>query len=353
MKFSEAIVLFTPGFPADENDTACLPFLQDIVLAFNKMYPQVKLVIIPFQYPFTDKEYDWKGNSIFPIGGKNRKGLQRILTWKRVWKQFLKVKEEYKINGIISFWLTECAFIGQKLSSKYNIPVVAYLLGQDAYKQNKYLKIINFNKLKVAAISENSSVIFQKSTGRNVTKVVITGLDKEMFAGGLTAKRDIDIMGAGSHIPLKNYSVFIEIVAWLIKNHFPDIKVVLTSTGPETKMLNELVDKYEIRHNFTFTGNIDYKEVIALMQRTKIFLHTSHREGYGAVIMEALYYGAVVVCMDIGRQPIEEKVFVCKDKEDIMKTICNLLSQNLNYASLLVKDVKDTVVELMEMLNEE
>jgi glycosyltransferase involved in cell wall biosynthesis len=51
----------------------------------------------------------------------------------------------------------------------------------------------------------------------------------------------------------------------------------------------------DLAENISFLGITPHNEVLALMQRSKILLHTSNYEGFGAVCLEALYAGAHVV----------------------------------------------------------
>ena len=46
------LVILTPGFPKDETDTTCIPFLQDFILELNDQYPSLKIDILAFDYPF-------------------------------------------------------------------------------------------------------------------------------------------------------------------------------------------------------------------------------------------------------------------------------------------------------------
>ncbi len=52
MKYSKHIVILTPGFPKNEQDTTCIPPLQAYVENFTAIHPEIKMSIISFQYPF-------------------------------------------------------------------------------------------------------------------------------------------------------------------------------------------------------------------------------------------------------------------------------------------------------------
>ena len=65
--------------------------------------------------------------------------------------------------------------------------------------------------------------------------------------------RTIDIMGAGSLIPLKQYDVFVEVVA-AVKKLIPSVKAILCGTGTEERKLKEMAEKYGLEKNITFMG---------------------------------------------------------------------------------------------------
>jgi glycosyltransferase involved in cell wall biosynthesis len=124
-------------------------------------------------------------------------------------------------------------------------------------------------------------------------QVIPVGIDTSLF-GTAPEKRDIDILAAGSLIPLKQYHLFVEAVGFL-KKFFPGINAVICGKGPEMENLKAMAELLGLKKNIVFAGELPHTQVLALMQRTKVFLHTSEYEGFGAVLSEALYAGAHVV----------------------------------------------------------
>jgi len=95
-------------------------------------------------------------------------------------------------------------------------------------------------------------------------------------------------------IPLKQYHLFIEALS-LLKVFFPDIKAVICGNGPEMERLQALASTLHLEKNLLFTGELPHNDVLALMQRSKVFLHPSNYEGFSTVLSEALYAGVHVV----------------------------------------------------------
>ena len=90
----KTFIVLIPGFPLDENDTTCLPAQQLLIKEINKLYPWLQVIILAFQYPFHDKEYTWHGNRVIPFNGRNKNGIQRLLTWFKVYKRLSKLKKQ-------------------------------------------------------------------------------------------------------------------------------------------------------------------------------------------------------------------------------------------------------------------
>ena len=173
----KTVVILTPGFPENEDDTTCMPFLQDYLSAFTRLYPSVNFKIVSFQYPFRRGHYLWKGISVYSAGGMTKKGLSRLRIWLKVWRELKRIERENGIYVIHSLWLTECALIGQWFAKKYRIKHVAYAIGQDVLKTNRYLKLLKFNDMTTIAMSESIAEKFTTYTGYKVKGVVEGGVD--------------------------------------------------------------------------------------------------------------------------------------------------------------------------------
>jgi len=95
-------------------------------------------------------------------------------------------------------------------------------------------------------------------------------------------------------IPLKQYHLFVETIGFP-KVLFPGIKAIICGNGPEMDSLEAIAASLNLKDNLFFAGELPHTEVLKLMQRSKVFLHPSAYEGFGAVLSEALYAGAHVV----------------------------------------------------------
>ena len=319
----ETLVILSPGFAANEADTTCLPPMQLFVKALKEVCPGLKVIVIAFQYPALAGEYDWNGVKVIALGGRNKGRVLRLRTWMRAWRVLRRLNREYQLMGILSFWLGECAFVGSYFSRRNKLAHYIWILGQDAKSANKYVRWIKPQPHTLIALSDFIAKEFRRNYGLSITQVIPVGVELTLF-GPPPAKRDIDILGAGSLIPLKQYHLFVECIAFL-KNFYPGIKAVICGKGPEMDSLKELSAQLNLTGNLVFAGELPHAEVLAMMQRSKVFLHTSNYEGFGAVLAEALYAGAHVVSFC---KPMDKEYrhhYVVKDINEMNSEITGIL----------------------------
>jgi glycosyltransferase involved in cell wall biosynthesis len=344
----KAVVILTPGFAKNEQDTTCIPVLQQYVSTFSALRPDIKVYVIAFQYPSNNKGwYKWNGVDIYSAGGKP--GLySRFFTWRSVLKELKGITKQNNIAVIHSYWLTECTFIGQRFARKHNIKHIAYAIGQDVLKSNKYLRLLNFSRMQVVAMSESIVNRYSDLTNRSIAAIIPAGIDIKSISLD-TEPRIIDIIGVGALTQLKNYSFFVEIIAEL-KKDISDIKAVIIGKGEQGQLLQEQIKNADIERNIQLIGEKPHNEIFSYMNRSKIFLHTSSYEGQSTVIMEAISLGLPVVCFDVGRVD-NEKIKVCKDKDQMVSNLRQLLSQKIDYGPAIVFTTEDTVREFIKLYN--
>jgi hypothetical protein len=99
MSSKQTVIILSPGFPESETDSTCLPMQQQFVRALKKMYPQLEIVVLTFQYPYHQKEYKWFELKVIPFGGRNKGGLQKLLLRKKINSTLKKLYKENNITG--------------------------------------------------------------------------------------------------------------------------------------------------------------------------------------------------------------------------------------------------------------
>ncbi|WP_184549171.1 glycosyltransferase family 4 protein [Mucilaginibacter sp. FT3.2] len=341
----KALVILTPGFPADGNDTTCIPAMQVFVRALKQSNPQLHIIVVSFQYPFTASRYYWYGVEVIALAGKGKGQLFRLITWQRVWQTLKKLHQKYELAGLLSFWIGECAYIGNRFAKKYSLPHHIWMLGQDAKAGNEYVNRIKPKKESLIAISDFLANEFRINYGILPAHVIPSGIDVTLFNEG-NADRDIDILGAGSLIPLKQYHLFVNIVKSLITK-FPDVKAVICGKGPEMDNLKIQIAKLKLENNILLRGELPHPEVLALMQRSKVFLHTSLYEGYSTVLSEALYAGCHAVSLVKGMNNRPAQHHVPDNAEHLPDIIKELLkNKKLVHEPVLVYPVESIAAKV-------
>ena len=289
----KALVILTPGFPANETDHNCLPALQQFVQLLQQNHPQVQVIILSSQYPFKKETYRWHQCTVQAFNGQGKPGPYRLLVWWQLWRSLKKWRKQYHIIGLLSFWLTEAAWIGKRFGRKYQLPHYCWLQGQDARKENRYVKRIKPDGSELIAISDFIADTLLKDHGIQAAHIIPIGVrpQKQVMYGEL---RDIDIIAAGSLIPLKQFDVFVHVVAQLVR-HFPQLKVLLCGAGPMEPHLKQLIAQLQLQHIITLTGELPHRQLLQMMERSRLFLHPSAYEGFSGVCSEALNAGTPVI----------------------------------------------------------
>jgi len=344
------LVILTPGFPANEEDSTCLPLQQSFVKTLKDIHPGLNLIILSFQYPFQHSKYAWHDIPVISFGGKNKGGLSRLLLWRKVNKKLEQLRKGKNITGILSFWCGECSLIGKRFSGKYGIKHYCWILGQDAKKENKYVNRVKPDPGELLALSDFVRQEFEKNHGIKPQYVIPPGIDIQQFGNPLQPK-DIDILGAGSLIPLKQYAIFLAIIH-VIKMHLPGIKAMLCGAGPEKEKLEQQIVKLKLQDTVTLTGELPHAELLELMQRTKVFLHPSSYEGFGVVCLEALYGGADVISFCKPMQK-EIKNWHIVDSKRLMEEKARALLESLSeHDPVLVYPIEETVKRMMNLFDQ-
>lgn len=320
------IVLLTPGFAADENDTTCLPHIQQLVLSFKKLYSEQSIIVLSFQYPFVQKLYSWNGIQVIALGGENKTKFRRLLTWIKAYRYLKKIKREKSLSGIFSVFHTECALVGTRFARRNKVRHISWLQGQDAKADSPYVRRINAKENEIAALSVFLQNEFHKNFKLKPQYVIDNGISESAFPQLNHGERRIDVLGVGSLTGLKNYSLFIELIAQL-KKRFPTIKAAIAGDGIERVKLQELINGNNLQENVELLGVKKHQEIFDLMNQSKIVLHTSHYEGSCSVIFEALYSGCKVVSTCNPSQLNFPEFYTSTDENRLYDKLLYFLSQ--------------------------
>ncbi len=294
------VLWLSPGFPADEQDLNCLPPLQ--LLAQALLAQGIELQIISLGYPFHPKPYHWHGIPVISGYGFNRKWF-RWLNWIRVLRYAQAAHQKQKFNMIHSFWLGPNWLIGRYLQARWKLPHYTTLMGQDVLPENKYRHLLGRHHAQaLVAVSAYQNDSFEKTTGKRATHTIPWGLSPAEIPNHFPTHRPLDVLGCGSFIPLKNWALWIKVVAEIAK-HKPDIRAELIGDGIDRPSIESLIRQAGLEHVVHLPGHLPRTDVFARMQEAKVFLHTANFESFGMVLAEAAVNGCRVVSTPVGIAP--------------------------------------------------
>lgn len=342
----KTLIIISPGFPADESDTTCLPAQQLFVRTMNTIFPDLKIVIAALQYPPVEEEYTWFGNTVIPFNTLKHNRIFRPWLWKKVYNRLCQI-EYSKAMGVLSFWYSETALIGKYFARKRGLIHYCWILGQDARKKNYYPRWVKLKPGELIALSDFLQEEMMQNHGVRPHAVVFNGTDPSLFENNATEKT-IDVLGVGSLIPLKQYSVFVDVVAQ-IKTTNPEVKAVICGRGPEEEQLRTLIHKLNLQQNISLAGEVSHKDALILMQQAKIFLHPSSYEGYSSACLEALCAGCHVISFTRAeKQNIDHWHIVSSSEE--MRNKCLQVLEGDDYSSILVHTMEGSARKIMDLL---
>lgn len=343
-----SLVILTPGFPSNEEDTNCLPYFQTFVRAVNRNFPGVTVTVISTQYPYRKDEYDWFGNRVISLNTKGISRWQKPLTWWKVIQLVKNTRKQGNVTGVLCFWCLEEALIG-KLNSMLNAtPLLIWICGQDAKAGNPWVKWIRPAPEEVVANSHFISEVFSHNYSIKPSCIVSNSIEPGNFPP-MPDQRPIDLISVGSLIALKQTEVVLHVVKTL-KDRGRQTRTVICGSGPEEFRLRRLAEALGVDPFVDFRGEASHEETISLMQQAKILVHPSSFEGYSTVCLEALYAGCEVVSFVAAEaEPVERWHIV--DTQAAMAATCQqLLNNSSPHQRVLLHSADDSARQMMALL---
>lgn len=345
---TETIVILTPAFPANESDSVWVPSVQLFVKKLKETFPHLSVIVLSFNYPFHTDEYSWHGINVTSFNGLHTKKLDRLMIWLKVWRKLKKIKRDHKIAGLFSFWCGECALVGNYFGKRYGIKHYCWISGMDARRENKLAKWIQPHAEDLIAMSKFLANEFYKNHGVKPAHIIPNAIDPDAFPPPVK-ERDIDILSAGTLIPLKQYDQLITVAQSLVKQ-YPYLKVVHCGHGSEEKKLKAEVKKLGLENNISFVGVKPHDEILQYMRRSKLFLHPSAYEGFSTVCLEALYAGCEVISFcDPTSNPVTYWHIVHNTEEMIRKAGEILKPPFTEHLPVLLHSMEDSVKSIMKL----
>jgi 1,2-diacylglycerol 3-alpha-glucosyltransferase len=343
------ILIVSPAFPQTSEQGIVIPPLQLYLSALSSRYPQLKISVIALHFPFTTTPYSLNKCMVYPMNGKNGFLLWRPLVWFRTRSTIQKIQQETPIDGIHSFWYNEPAFLGDRMAKKLKVPHVSTLMGQDAKRDNAYLKFIRSKTIIRVALSTFQKSVFESHSNARIAEVIpfgISQLDNDLWSLS-PQERTVDLLCVSSLIPLKQVHLFIRLVAD-IKAKLPHVKAVVIGDGPLRTVMEDEINHLGLAENITLLGEIPRKVCLAWMKQSKIVVHTSAYESQGYVLIEALALGCKVGVLTEGVNIACPSLYLAKDAQKLVNQVAEWLTdEKLQFESQVPLKMEDTVEKYM------
>ncbi len=130
-------------------------------------------------------------------------------------------------------------------------------------------------------------------------KVIYNGIDLKSYEKKEEKYENPTICSISRLTPKKRVQDIIKAL-YLLKNKYPNIKLIIIGKGEESEKLKQLTKKLKLEKNIEFKGFVkEHKDVIKFLKKSHIFCLPSILEGFGIVIAESMASKTPYVCSDI------------------------------------------------------
>lgn len=166
-----------------------------------------------------------------------------------------------------------------------------------------------FNKLQwVTAVSEEAgNSISQQKDGK--IKIIYNGIIPQQIDSSI-GDNNFNILAIGRLDKIKGFDVLIN----QLKNVSYRFKLSIVGEGKEAMNLQKLIDSLGLRNSIFMAGYSD--NVPDLMKKADLIVISSHSEGFPKVMIEALFYGNVLLSTPVGGvREIIPSLFLAKQSE--------------------------------------
>jgi len=323
LKNKKHILLLTPGFPEDENDSKCIPALQLFLQELIKR-DQFTVTVISFQYPYRASFYAWNGINVYALAGKNKKGIRKIFTLNKAFYYAQKINRKHHIDFVHSLWLGECTLVGNRVAKRLKIKHSCTLMGQDVLKQNPYLNKIK-SKPEFIAISNFQNEKLIANSRFKANHVIPWGI--EDLSKFVSDQKTIDVIGVGWLNENKNFVQFLEIIDGL-KKFIPEVRAEIIGEGEQSNHLKNRVEKLKLSENVKLLGSMGRQETLNKVAQSRVLLHPTKYESFGLVFIEAVALGVKVFTKAVGIAPEIQEITTFEQTEEAVNFLNDFLTSD-------------------------
>ena len=267
-----------------------------------------------------------------PLGRIPKNILRKFSFWglKTLYKKI--IKEQGKPD-ILHAHFTSSAYSASKLKDITGIPLITTEHSSQINKENIDENLYNIAKI---AYSKSDSII---AVSPSLVKVIKNKFNEDsIYIPNLvdlnifqyeTKKYDenFNFVSTGNLINTKRMDLTIEALYKAFRGN-PKIKLTIFGQGPKHKMLQELIDKYNLNSQVKLRGLCSREKIAEKLKVTDCFVLASQSETFGVAYIEALAMGVPVIATKCGGP----EAFV-NDENGLLVNVDNLneLSEAMKY----------------------
>ncbi len=189
----------------------------------------------------------------------------------------------------------------------YPRPVLSYPLGiireiASVFFADFIITNSQFNRQEILSV---------RSIDKDDIKVLPPGLDREKLKAHVVEKieplsdqESPIILCVGHCIPRKGIIHLIEAVSRVNRKGFKIYIVGKTDKDANYyQNVLSLIDKHRLSQDIFLLNRVDQETLISLYKRAKFFVLPSLKEGFGIVLLEAMYYGLPIITTNVSAMP--------------------------------------------------
>lgn len=199
-------------------------------------------------------------------------------------------------------------------------------LKQVATKRNSRKGNI-FNKIKyVTAVSKDVA----NSISNEDAELIYNGLIQETIMPVKNANLVFTLLAVGGLDKIKGFDILIEEVSRL---EFP-FHLNIAGEGGERKNLESLVKNFGLTEKVSLLGHRE--DIPSLIATADLVVVSSHSEGFGRVVAEALFYGKLLISRRVGLsiEILPEELLI--DSFEIAKKVDDIYKDKEHYNKLFI-----------------
>ncbi len=196
---------------------------------------------------------------------------------------------------ILVHYISFDALIAVLFNKLCGYKIILYAIGSDVLAvgnavQQSFLKWVVSKADKVLCVNRAIEKHIRKLGNNDAVVLPTPFLEpnvKEYYGG-----KEYDVISVGALAPVKMHDLLIHSCKYLRRN----ISMAIVGEGPCKNYLKSLASEYQ-NHEILLVGSIPHEKVWVELQKAKVYVHTSLREGVPSSILEAIWCRLPVIAV--------------------------------------------------------